>query len=107
MADSGTESSVMTAKDREVETPSSAASVGTSDKEAKDESDSSSSAVRPTSQTAADTKVIYHIDRQETPYRVKVPGLPGEITLQAFKTALNRPGSSFKFFFKSVDDDFG
>ena len=53
------------------------------------------------------TKVIYHVDEQRTPYLVKVPGSVGSITLKAFKAALNRPSTNFKFFFHSNDDDFG
>ncbi|XP_029470966.1 segment polarity protein dishevelled homolog DVL-3 isoform X4 [Rhinatrema bivittatum] len=52
-----------------------------------------------------ETKVIYHLDEQETPYLVKLP-LPAErVTLADFKAVLNKP--SYKFFFKSMDDDFG
>uniref|UniRef100_A0A2K5C9Y8 Dishevelled segment polarity protein 3 n=1 Tax=Aotus nancymaae TaxID=37293 RepID=A0A2K5C9Y8_AOTNA len=51
------------------------------------------------------TKIIYHLDGQETPYLVKLP-LPAErVTLADFKGVLQRP--SYKFFFKSMDDDFG
>lgn len=52
-----------------------------------------------------ETKIIYHLDGQETPYLVKLP-LPAErVTLADFKGVLQRP--SYKFFFKSMDDDFG
>ncbi|XP_062832940.1 segment polarity protein dishevelled homolog DVL-3 isoform X1 [Anolis carolinensis] len=55
--------------------------------------------------SAAETKIIYHLDEQETPYLVKVP-IPAErVTLGDFKALLNRP--SYKFYFKSMDDDFG
>ncbi|KAK9401450.1 segment polarity protein dishevelled 3 like [Crotalus adamanteus] len=54
---------------------------------------------------AAETKIIYHLDEQETPYLVKLP-LPAErVTLGDFKALLNRP--NYKFYFKSMDDDFG
>lgn len=54
---------------------------------------------------AAETKIIYHLDDQETPYLVKLP-LPAErVTLGDFKALLNRP--NYKFYFKSMDDDFG
>uniref|UniRef100_A0A8D0L9K7 Dishevelled segment polarity protein 3 n=1 Tax=Sphenodon punctatus TaxID=8508 RepID=A0A8D0L9K7_SPHPU len=54
---------------------------------------------------AAETKIIYHLDEQETPYLVKLP-IPAErVTLGDFKGLLNRP--SYKFYFKSMDDDFG
>uniref|UniRef100_A0A8C6VMT9 Dishevelled segment polarity protein 3 n=1 Tax=Naja naja TaxID=35670 RepID=A0A8C6VMT9_NAJNA len=54
---------------------------------------------------ASETKIIYHLDDQETPYLVKLP-LPAErVTLGDFKALLNRP--NYKFYFKSMDDDFG
>ncbi|XP_049883300.1 segment polarity protein dishevelled homolog DVL-3 [Pectinophora gossypiella] len=52
-----------------------------------------------------ETKVIYYIDDEETPYLVKIPISPEKVTLLDFKNQLNRP--SYKFFFKSMDDDFG
>ncbi|XP_078414090.1 segment polarity protein dishevelled homolog DVL-1-like isoform X1 [Cetorhinus maximus] len=56
----------------------------------------------------AETKIIYHMDEEETPYLVKVAVPPDRVTLGHFKQVLNnRPSSSFKFFFKSMDLDFG
>ncbi|MGH0183012.1 UNVERIFIED_CONTAM: hypothetical protein FKN15_010941 [Acipenser sinensis] len=53
----------------------------------------------------AETKIIYHIDEEETPYLVKIQ-IPAEnITLLDFKQVLNKP--NYKFFFKSMDQDFG
>lgn len=52
-----------------------------------------------------ETKVIYYIDDEETPYLVKIPISPEKVTLIDFKNILNRP--NYKFFFKSMDDDFG
>uniref|UniRef100_A0A671RK45 Segment polarity protein dishevelled homolog DVL-3-like n=1 Tax=Sinocyclocheilus anshuiensis TaxID=1608454 RepID=A0A671RK45_9TELE len=53
----------------------------------------------------AETKIIYHLDEQETPYLIKLP-IPAEnVTLADFKNVLNKP--NYKFFFKSMDDDFG
>lgn len=52
-----------------------------------------------------ETKVIYYVDDEETPYLMKIPTSPGSVTLADFKGQLNR--SYHKFFFKSVDDDFG
>ncbi|ODN02436.1 Segment polarity protein dishevelled DVL-3 [Orchesella cincta] len=52
-----------------------------------------------------ETKIIYHIDDEETPYLVKIPVPPDRVTLADFKNVLNRP--NYKFFFKSMDDDFG
>ncbi|XP_049783955.1 segment polarity protein dishevelled homolog DVL-3 isoform X1 [Schistocerca cancellata] len=52
-----------------------------------------------------ETKIIYHIDDEETPYLVKLNIAPERVTLADFKNVLNRP--NYKFFFKSMDDDFG
>ncbi|XP_024232562.1 segment polarity protein dishevelled homolog DVL-2 isoform X1 [Oncorhynchus tshawytscha] len=53
----------------------------------------------------AETKIIYHIDEEETPYLVKIPIPSEDITLLDFKQVLNKP--NYKFFFKSMDQDFG
>ncbi|KAK3583848.1 hypothetical protein CHS0354_022893 [Potamilus streckersoni] len=50
-------------------------------------------------------KIIYHIDDEDTPYLIKLPIPADRVTLGDFKNALNRP--NYKFFFKSMDDDFG
>uniref|UniRef100_A0A8C2AGX8 Segment polarity protein dishevelled homolog DVL-1-like n=1 Tax=Cyprinus carpio TaxID=7962 RepID=A0A8C2AGX8_CYPCA len=56
----------------------------------------------------AETKIIYHIDEEETPYLVKLTVSPEKATLADFKHVLNnRPVNSYKFFFKSMDQDFG
>ncbi|XP_059848034.1 segment polarity protein dishevelled homolog DVL-3 [Hypanus sabinus] len=52
-----------------------------------------------------ETKIIYHIDDQETPYLVKLPLAAERVTLADFKQVLNKP--NYKFFFKSMDQDFG
>lgn len=52
-----------------------------------------------------ETKIIYHIDEEDTPYLIKLPVPHDRVTLGDFKNALNRP--NYKFFFKSMDDDFG
>uniref|UniRef100_A0A4W5KTZ6 Dishevelled segment polarity protein 3 n=1 Tax=Hucho hucho TaxID=62062 RepID=A0A4W5KTZ6_9TELE len=52
-----------------------------------------------------ETKIIYHLDEQETPYLVKLPIAADRVTLADFKNALNKP--NYTFFFKSMDDDFG
>ncbi len=52
-----------------------------------------------------ETKVIYYVDDEETPYMLKINASPGKVTLADFKGQLNRP--YHKFFFKSVDDDVG
>uniref|UniRef100_A0A3B3CE71 DIX domain-containing protein n=2 Tax=Oryzias melastigma TaxID=30732 RepID=A0A3B3CE71_ORYME len=54
---------------------------------------------------AQETRVIYHLEEQDTPYLIRL-GVPAHsVTLGDFKHALNKPNS--KFYFKSVDDDFG
>ncbi|XP_012787901.2 segment polarity protein dishevelled homolog DVL-1 isoform X1 [Sorex araneus] len=56
----------------------------------------------------AETKIIYHMDEEETPYLVKLPVAPERVTLADFKSVLgNRPVHAYKFFFKSMDQDFG
>ncbi|KAJ8280521.1 hypothetical protein GJAV_G00055850 [Gymnothorax javanicus] len=52
-----------------------------------------------------ETKIIYHLNDQETPYLVKLPIAADRVTLADFKNVLNKP--NYKFFFKSMDDDFG
>ncbi|CAH1773482.1 unnamed protein product [Owenia fusiformis] len=52
-----------------------------------------------------ETKIIYHIDDEDTPYLIKLSQPPDKVTLGDLKNALNRP--NYKFFFKSMDDDFG
>ena len=54
-----------------------------------------------------ETKVIYHIDEEETPYLVKLSKPPSEVTLADFKAGIPVHFHKFKFFFKSKDDDFG
>ncbi|KAG3269829.1 segment polarity protein dishevelled homolog DVL-2 isoform X7 [Ictidomys tridecemlineatus] len=55
---------------------------------------------------AGETKVIYHLDEEETPYLVKIPVPAERITLGDFKSVLQRPAGA-KYFFKSMDQDFG
>lgn len=52
-----------------------------------------------------ETKVIYYIDDEETPYLMKISKSPEKVALGDFKGQLNKTYQ--KFFFKSVDDDFG
>lgn len=52
-----------------------------------------------------ETKVIYYVDDEETPYMMKIPLSPTKVTLLDLKGQLNRPFK--KFFFKSIDDDIG
>lgn len=51
------------------------------------------------------TKVVYYIGDEDTPYLVKVPVAQEAITLGDFKRYINKP--NYKFFFQSYDDDFG
>ena len=52
-----------------------------------------------------ETKVIYHMDDEDTPYLFKIPKPPSQVTLADFKAQLNRP--AIKFFFKSKDEEVG
>lgn len=54
---------------------------------------------------SGETRIIYHIDEEDTPYLVKVPVPIDRVTLADFKSVLCRP--NYKFFFKSLDDEFG
>lgn len=54
-----------------------------------------------------ETRIVYHVDDEETPYLVKLPIPHNEITLNDFKTAIPLPRPHYKFFFKSYDKDFG
>lgn len=53
----------------------------------------------------AETRVIYHLEDQDTPYLIRINVAAQRVTLADFKRVLNKP--NLKFFFKSVDDDFG
>lgn len=52
-----------------------------------------------------ETKVIYYVDDEETPYLMKIPVAPSNVTLGDFKTNVKKP--SHKYFFKSMDEDVG
>ena len=52
-----------------------------------------------------ETKVIYYVDDEETPYMMKIPLSPTKVKLSDLKGQLNRPFK--KFFFKTIDDDIG
>lgn len=54
-----------------------------------------------------ETRIVYHIDDEETPYLVKLNVPLNQVRLIDFKNALNLPRCNYKFFFKSMDDDFG
>ncbi|XP_029699842.1 segment polarity protein dishevelled homolog DVL-3-like isoform X4 [Takifugu rubripes] len=52
-----------------------------------------------------ETRVIYHMEDQDTPYLIRINVPAQRVTLADFKRVLNKP--NLKFFFKAVDDDFG
>lgn len=52
-----------------------------------------------------ETKILYHLDDEDTPYLIKLPISPDVITLRDFKQHIFLPKSSYKFFFKSTDED--
>jgi len=54
---------------------------------------------------ANETKVIYYVDDEPIPYRIKVSVDPQTITLADIKNVLIR--TNCKYFFKSLDADFG
>lgn len=54
-----------------------------------------------------ETKVIYYIDDESTPYLVKIFLPSSQVTLKDFKMVINKQTSNYKYFFKSVDADFG
>ncbi|KAF3693454.1 Segment polarity protein dishevelled -like protein DVL-3 [Channa argus] len=54
---------------------------------------------------AEGTRVIYHLEDQDTPYLIRINVPPQRVTLADFKQVLNKP--NLKFFFKSEDADFG
>jgi hypothetical protein len=53
---------------------------------------------------AVETKIIYFLDEADTPYSVKLPIAPADVTLRDFKSRLALPRTNVKFFFKSSDD---
>lgn len=55
-----------------------------------------------------ETKIIYHIDDEPTPYLVKIPFPPPQVKLRDFKAIVSKQQPcNYKFFFKSMDADFG
>ncbi|XP_068172788.1 segment polarity protein dishevelled homolog DVL-3-like [Antennarius striatus] len=54
---------------------------------------------------AEETRVIYHLEDQDTPYLIRINVPAQRVTLADVKHALNKPRA--RFFFKSVDDDVG
>ena len=54
---------------------------------------------------SVETKILYYIGDEQTPYVSKINIPPEVITLSDFKAAVNKP--NHKFFFRSQDKDFG
>lgn len=60
-----------------------------------------------------ETKIIYYLDDEDTPYSSKLPIPPEEVTLKDFKSILSIPNgnnnksNSFKFSFKTEDEELG
>ena len=52
-----------------------------------------------------ETKIVYHIGDEQTPYLKTISGSPGSITLGDFKAAINK--TNYKFFFRSIDQEYG
>ncbi|XP_065056021.1 dixin-like isoform X1 [Rhopilema esculentum] len=60
----------------------------------------------PVTQEGKRTKVLYFINQSVTPYLASINKSLGEITLKDFKNLLDR-GGSHRYYFKSMDPDFG
>lgn len=54
---------------------------------------------------AEETKVIYYVDDEETPYLMKIPVPSSKVTLSDFKANVKK--SNHKYYFKSMDEDVG
>jgi len=52
-----------------------------------------------------ETKIVYYIGDEPTPYMKKINLPPNVITLADFKSAVSKP--NYKYFFKAQDQDFG
>ena len=52
-----------------------------------------------------ETKIVYYIGDEQTPYMKKINLPPNLITLADFKSAVSKP--NYKYFFKAQDQDFG
>ena len=53
-----------------------------------------------------ETRIVYHVDDEQTPYLVKLPIPHNSIKLSDFKASISLPRPHYKFFFKSYDKDF-
>jgi len=57
-------------------------------------------------ETAAnETKIIYYLDDEPIPYRIRISLDPQAVTLADVKNVLSR--TNCRYFFKSLDADFG
>lgn len=54
-----------------------------------------------------ETRIVYYVDDEETPYLVKLPIPHSNIKLSDFKAAISLPRPHYKFFFKSYDKEVG
>lgn len=54
-----------------------------------------------------ETRIVYHVDDEETPYLVKLPIPHSQIKLSDFKSAISLPRPHYKYFFKSYDKEVG
>ena len=52
-----------------------------------------------------ETKIVYYIGDEQTPYMKKIDIPSNVITLADFKSAVNKP--NYKYFFKAKYEDFG
>lgn len=61
--------------------------------------------------SSSETKIMYYLDEDDTPYSAKLPIPPEEITLKDLKSIISLPNgnnnklNSFKYFFKTEDED--
>lgn len=56
-------------------------------------------------QTANETKLIYHVDDEDTPYLVRLPIPLDDVTLLDFKNIISIPKTNLKYWFKAPDED--
>lgn len=54
-----------------------------------------------------ETRIVYHVDDEETPYLVKLSIPHSQIKLSDFKAAISLPRPNYKYFFKSYDKEVG
>lgn len=54
---------------------------------------------------ADETKVLYHIDGEKTPYLVKLSIEPSKVTLSDLKAGINK--KNCRYYFEIQDEEFG